>query len=987
MRHSKKAIVLIAATLLLFFWNTPLSIAQTTTDCGCDHTITHAGTYRPSTSTSGSSQYFLDVYPGQTICIKAGTYGDLRFYGFQGTEDEPITIKNCGGQVTLSNNTFHGFSFENCRYIKLSGNGDAAFEYGFKITGTGTGASGLSVSGKSSDFTVENIEVASANFAGIMMKTDPNCDPSTWRDSFVMYNVVLQHNYVHDVGGEGFYVGNSFSTPGYPTICSGVPVHVFPHRVLGLDIHDNITRRTGCEGIQYGCAPNADVYDNLVEDAGIAPFGLFQNNGIQIGDGSSGFCHHNIIRRTGGGGIAAIGNSGGVKIFNNLITRAGTTGIFVNDNDSTPLYSSFEIYNNSIIRTGGDGIHLRNQRNTNTVRNNHLVETGYAAYLTYMQGATATVSNNLTAAELVATQFLDTITYAPSVSSPTINAGFNLKTAGVIDDLINTPRPAGASYDIGAFETIPCTGTDRTAPTIKNCPKSFTIYTSNNTTQVTWIPPTAFDNCSVPTLTASATPNSTFGLGSVKVIYTAQDVAKNRAICSFTFTVAKTTSCKSDRIKPTIINCPRDTVVYPTAYPIMVNWKAPTATDNCTVQSLTSNYQPNMLFAAGSFKVTYIARDVSNNTDTCRFNITVARLISQCDNDTTKPFFRNCPRDTMVNTKTNSTVVHWTPPTAYDNCIVPSVRSNYTSGQTFNKGVWTVLYVARDLRNNIDSCRFRVTVLDPCDTERTPPIIRNCPKDTLVQTLNYYATVSWTPPTATDNCSTVNLTSTHQPNSVFGIGTRTVIYTARDQALNTATCQFVVNVVNVCATDTVPPVLFGCPHDTTVYIGGNVSNINISWTPPTATDNCTTNPSLFSNILPSSVFGVGTRTVVCSAIDNRGNMARCQFDVSVVYSSSPTWFLASVKNQTDKRLVKSYMLFPNPSSDGIGFLQMTLTEAMPVAVQIFDSKGNLIRQKTYDGAQGRNEWEIDFSELPAGVYFLTPSVKWLYLKPIQITRL
>ena len=52
-------------------------------------------------------------------------------------------------------------------------------------------------------------------------------------------------------------------------------------------------------------------------------------------------------------------------------------------------------------------------------------------------------------------------------------------------------------------------------------------------------------------------------------------------------------------------------------------------------------------------------------------------------------------------------------------------------------------------------------------------------------------TVSWTPPTASDNSGeVVTLTSDYSPGDTFPIGTTTVTYTAMDVYGNMATCTF-----------------------------------------------------------------------------------------------------------------------------------------------------------------------------------------------------
>ena len=58
------------------------------------------------------------------------------------------------------------------------------------------------------------------------------------------------------------------------------------------------------------------------------------------------------------------------------------------------------------------------------------------------------------------------------------------------------------------------------------------------------------------------------------------------------------------------------------------------------------------------------------------------------------------------------------------------------------------------------------------------------------------ATVSWTPPTASDDSGeAVTLTSDYSPGDAFSIGTTTVTYTATDAFGNTATSSFNVVVI------------------------------------------------------------------------------------------------------------------------------------------------------------------------------------------------
>jgi hypothetical protein len=73
------------------------------------------------------------------------------------------------------------------------------------------------------------------------------------------------------------------------------------------------------------------------------------------------------------------------------------------------------------------------------------------------------------------------------------------------------------------------------------------------------------------------------------------------------------------------MNCPNNIVVTntPGQCNTSVSWVAPTATDNCVVQSLVSNYAPGDDFPIGTTTVTYTATDANGNSTSCSFDVTV----------------------------------------------------------------------------------------------------------------------------------------------------------------------------------------------------------------------------------------------------------------------------------------------------------------------------------------------------------------------------
>ncbi len=105
-------------------------------------------------------------------------------------------------------------------------------------------------------------------------------------------------------------------------------------------------------------------------------------------------------------------------------------------------------------------------------------------------------------------------------------------------------------------------------------------------------------------------------------------------------------------------------------------------------------------------------------------------------------------------------------------------------------GVNDVTLTITDRKGNTVDCHAKVTIID----DRSPEI-HDCPSEIVVSTTTSSAPVDWIPPTATDNCPPVTLTSTHNPGDIFPLGQTIVTYTAIDTQNNTSICDFPVTVV------------------------------------------------------------------------------------------------------------------------------------------------------------------------------------------------
>ena len=351
---------------------------------------------------------------------------------------------------------------------------------------------------------------------------------------------------------------------------------------------------------------------------------------------------------------------------------------------------------------------------------------------------------------------------------------------------------------------------------------------------------------------------ATLGIG---IYYVAIEGATGVDCGSYTLVV-------SDDEAPVIINCQSDFSVNNDAGDCgaVVNFSAPTATDNCVLSSFTTNHNSGELFPVGTTTVTYTATDGGSNVTTCSFDITVS--------DTEDPSIANCPSNIVTSNSAGicGATVSWAVPVASDNCNVNSFTTTHSPGATFPLGTTTVTYTATDDASNSSTCTFTVTVNDDED----PVIV--CPSNISVNnnsglcgaTVNYEVNVS-------DNCPDVtsSLTAGLASGSFFPVGTTNVSYLATDNAGNTSTCSFTVTVA-----DNEDPA-FDCPDD--LLVCGN--NSVVTFSVPSFTDNCTgANAVQVSGPISGSTLTVGTYTVSFLATDAAGNTSSCSYDIVVAYN-------------------------------------------------------------------------------------------------------
>ena len=227
--------------------------------------------------------------------------------------------------------------------------------------------------------------------------------------------------------------------------------------------------------------------------------------------------------------------------------------------------------------------------------------------------------------------------------------------------------------------------------------------------------------------------------------------------------------------------------------------------------------------------------------------------------------------------------------------INPNTGSQSTSGTFTELSAQPYTITATDANN----CTAIVDVTVGTVNDVTVPVISGCPADITFYTndgipANCNQSVTWTEPTASDDCALATFTSNYSPGDAFPVGTTTVTYTATDAAGNNATCTFDIIVV-----DNTPPA-FTVPVATTIY---TENNCTVDRSPSktgniitTLKDNCTLNvnlkiPPFYSDEpdVPGTCIGNYSFIRTWNVEDEAGNKTTKTQTITVVDNDAPVF--------------------------------------------------------------------------------------------------
>ncbi|MDZ7877332.1 MAG: HYR domain-containing protein [Saprospiraceae bacterium] len=366
----------------------------------------------------------------------------------------------------------------------------------------------------------------------------------------------------------------------------------------------------------------------------------------------------------------------------------------------------------------------------------------------------------------------------------------------------------------------PCAA-DVTPPVLVACPTTIVRQTSNACVAVTWIAPTASDNCSTPSVSSNLQSGACFPIGTTAVVYTATDARGNQSNCSFNVVVQQTVT----PLSPT-------TNVCKTYNGVDVNNLCGCALNQFNMYSirldpaLGSSDCRGTLIQVGNGSVSFEQKANGTATFKGTFRTESWRLVTLdltlSGGTSTPPAGAPVKAFCMVNQPVTDWFYYTTMTGTYQEGSSNPLRIAL-EGTPFQVGTGASQQSTTDLGLNM---RFRInddpnrigvlnmkltnetivpcttvvtgggTNTDTCDTDTQPPTIQNCPISRILTTTSDCATTTWATPTVVDNCSVPTLLQLGgQPSGAcFVVGTHIVTYRASDSRGNLANCNFTVTV-------------------------------------------------------------------------------------------------------------------------------------------------------------------------------------------------
>ena len=303
---------------------------------------------------------------------------------------------------------------------------------------------------------------------------------------------------------------------------------------------------------------------------------------------------------------------------------------------------------------------------------------------------------------------------------------------------------------------------------------------------------------------------------------------------------------------------------------------------------------------AGDHTIAWTVTDLSGNTETCTFVLTVVDpvfpIISTVVNQT-----RNAPSNSCTYTAVGT---EFNPVSVTDNCPSVTLTNNQSgtatlTGFVFPVGITVVVWTATDTSGNISTMEYQVDVQDVTSPSFT--LATTVSKSTSSEGC-YYTTVGteFDPQAISDNCTNANYTIINNYNNYrslayvnFPVGTTNVEWSVKDNYGNETLKTIAITVV-----DDVAPAIT-CPVSSYIRVydqGQNYYTVGVDEFKPVVLDNCTLTsythnyvPATLNTTLNGEQLIEGSYTFTWTATDNAtvSNVTTCDVVVNIVSELYP----------------------------------------------------------------------------------------------------
>ncbi len=365
------------------------------------------------------------VIAGDNVFVADGNYVGFDHRGASGTAGSPITFKALGNNVRIVQSgpvRDDGINIEGTDFIVIDG------FISNNMPGSGNG-----------------IRVVLANNCVIRNCT---CDGNAERGIFTGFtdDILIENNVcTNAIDEHGIYVSNSSDRPiiRYNT-CYGnnnIGIHMNADASIGGDgiisdaqVYNNIIYNNGGgAGINMDGLQNPVVYNNLIYNnhysQGIA---LFQQDGAIVTNGAKIFNNTIVVPSDGRWGILLKnGANQNTEIYNNIIINQHAWRGCIAAESTSQLSCDYNILNDKMSASGdGSTISLSAWQALGFDGNSQLANG--ESFIFVAPGAD----------------------YQLLPTGQAVDAGTNLVSSLVMDDLLGVARPNGSGFDIGAYELV-----------------------------------------------------------------------------------------------------------------------------------------------------------------------------------------------------------------------------------------------------------------------------------------------------------------------------------------------------------------------------------------------------------------------------------------------------------------------------------------------------------------------------------------------------